>query len=49
MKHVSCVTRPVVCRAASGASEIINIVGTVLSSVGALLLTISPLISKLGR
>ncbi len=49
MKHVNCVTRPAVTRAQSGVSSILNIVGTVLSSVGALLLTISPIISKLGR
>lgn len=49
MKHVNYVTRPAVCRAQSGVSSILNIVGTVLSSVGALLLTISPIISKLGR
>ena len=49
MKHVSYVTRPAVCRAQSGVSSILNIVGTVFSSLGALLLTISPIISKLGR
>ena len=49
MKHMHLVTRPEVCRAQSGISSILNIVGTVLSSVGALLLTVSPIISKLGR
>jgi hypothetical protein len=49
MKHMTSVTRPAVCRAQSGTSSILNIVGTVLSSIGALLLTISPIISKLSR
>ena len=49
MKHVNSVTRPEVCRAQSGISSVLDIVGTVFSSIGALLLTISPIISKLGR
>jgi hypothetical protein len=49
MKHVNCVTRPAVCRAQSGLSGVLNIVGTVFSSIGALLLTISPILGKLGR
>jgi hypothetical protein len=44
MKHMHCVTRPTVTRAQT--SSVLNIVGTVLSSVGALMLTIAPLISK---
>ena len=47
MKHVNCVTRPTVCRAQ--VSTVLNIVGTVMSSIGALLLTISPIISKLSN
>jgi len=46
MKHVHCVTRPTVARAQADLNSILNIVGTVLSSVGALLLTVAPLISK---
>ena len=49
MKHMHLVTRPQVCRAQSGLSSVLNVVGTVFSSIGALLLTISPIISKLGR
>jgi len=47
MKHITRVTRPEVCRAQI--TTVLNIIGTVMSSVGALLLTITPLISKLGR
>ncbi len=46
MKHVHCVTRPTVSRAQTSLNSILNIVGTVLSSVGALLLTVAPLLSK---
>jgi hypothetical protein len=46
MKHMHLVTRPAVSRAQT--SSVISIVGTVFSSIGALLLTISPLITKLG-
>jgi len=46
MKHMHCMTRPTVTRAQTSATTILNIVGTVLSSIGALLLTVTPLISK---
>ena len=49
MKHVHCVTRPTVTRAQTSMNTILNILGTVLSSVGALLLTVAPLLSKGGR
>lgn len=48
MKHINCMTRPMVGRA-QDANSIITIVGTVLSSIGALLLTVAPLISKGAR
>ena len=47
MKHMHLMTRREVRRAQSDAASIMNIVGTVFSSIGALLLTISPIISKL--
>jgi len=46
MKHVHCVTRPTVARAQMSVNTILNIVGTVLSSVGALMLTMAPLLAK---
>ena len=46
MKHLNRVTRPTVTRAQASSTTIINIVGTVLSSLGALLLTIGPLLAK---
>jgi hypothetical protein len=49
MKHVNCLTRPSVTRAQSSLNTILNIAGTVFSSIGALLLTIAPLISKGGN
>lgn len=49
MKHMHCVTRPTVTRAQTSLNTILNIVGTVLSSVGALMLTVAPLISKGGN
>ncbi len=49
MKHMHLVSRPAVCRAQMGTGSILTIVGTVFSSIGALLLTISPILSKLGR
>ena len=48
MRHMKVVSRPVVCRAQSGTAGILNIVGTVFSSIGALLLTLSPIVTKLG-
>jgi hypothetical protein len=49
MKHVHCMTRPTVTRAQMGLNTILNIVGTVLSSVGALLLTVAPLLGGKGN
>ncbi len=49
MKHVHSVTRPTVTCAQTSLNSILNIVGTVLSSVGALLLTMAPLLSKAGK
>jgi hypothetical protein len=46
MKHLQQISRPTVSRAQMGASGIMNIVGTVLSTVGALLLTLSPILGK---